>query len=191
MLVVQKFGGSSLADAERLNNAAQKVAQQVDWGNQVIVVVSAQGDTTDEMLEKLMTREPNPRELDAYLACGEQQSAALMTMALQDRGIKAISLTGWQTGLQTDSHHTDARICHEHPHVRDGRLVGRRSAGHHQREGHRRRVEHRGGHRVSGRGYPRRYHHPGQRWLRYHGGGIGGIFKGRPLYDLYGCGWSL
>ena len=111
MLVVQKFGGSSLADAERLNNAAQKVAQQFNWGNQVIVVVSAQGDTTDEMLEKLITREPNPRELDAYLACGEQQSAALMTMALQDRGIKAISLTGWQTGLQTDSHHTDARVC--------------------------------------------------------------------------------
>ena len=110
MLVVQKFGGSSLADSQRIKKAAEKVAQQVRWGNQVVVVVSAQGDTTDEMLEKLMTREPDPRELDAYLACGEQQSAGLMTMALQEQGIEAISLTGWQAGLQTDSNHTDARV---------------------------------------------------------------------------------
>ena len=110
MLVVQKFGGSSLADGQRIRNAAGKVAQQVKWGNQVVVVVSAQGDTTDEMLDRLITREPAPRELDAYLACGEQQSAALMTMALQEQGVEAISLTGWQAGLQTDSHHTDARV---------------------------------------------------------------------------------
>ena len=110
MLVVQKYGGSSLADAQRIRNAAQKVAQQVGWGNQVVVVVSAQGDTTDELLERLIIRDPEPRELDAYLASGEQQSAALMTMALQELGISAVSLTGWQAGLLTDSNHTDARV---------------------------------------------------------------------------------
>jgi len=109
MLVVQKYGGSSLADGQRIRNAAQKVAQQVQWGNQVVVVVSAQGDTTDELLERLITRNPDPRELDAYLSSGEQQSAALMAMALQELGIPAVSLTGWQAGLLTDSHHTDAR----------------------------------------------------------------------------------
>lgn len=110
MLVIQKYGGSSLADGQRIRNAAQKVAQQVGWGNQVVVVVSAQGDTTDELLERLITRECSPRELDAYLASGEQQSAALMTMALQELGISAVSLTGWQAGLLTDSNHTDARV---------------------------------------------------------------------------------
>ena len=110
MLVVQKYGGSSLADAQRVRNAAQKVAQQVGCGNQVVVVVSAQGDTTDELLERLIIRDPEPRELDAYLASGEQQSAALMTMALQELGISAVSLTGWQAGLLTDSNHTDARV---------------------------------------------------------------------------------
>lgn len=110
MLVVQKYGGSSLADGQRIRNAAQKVAQQVGWGNQVVVVVSAQGDTTDELLERLITRERSPRELDAYLASGEQQSAALMTMMLQELGISAVSLTGWQAGLLTDSNHTDAQV---------------------------------------------------------------------------------
>ena len=110
MLVVQKYGGSSLADANCIRNAAQKVAQQVHWGNQVVVVVSAQGDTTDELLQRLISRDPNPRELDAYLACGEQQSAALMAMGLQELGISAVSLTGWQAGLLTDSNHTDARV---------------------------------------------------------------------------------
>jgi aspartate kinase len=110
LLVVQKYGGSSLSDGQRIRNAAQKVAQQVQWGNQVVVVVSAQGDTTDELLQRLITPRPDPRELDAYLASGEQQSAALMTMALQELGIPAVSLTGWQAGLLTDSHHTDARV---------------------------------------------------------------------------------
>lgn len=110
MLVVQKYGGSSLADANCIRNAAQKVAQQVNWGNRVVVVVSAQGNTTDELLDRLITRKPDPRELDAYLSSGEQQSAALMTMGLQELGISAVSLTGWQAGLLTDSNHTDARI---------------------------------------------------------------------------------
>lgn len=110
MLVVQKYGGSSLADGQRIRNAAQKVAQQVRWGNQVVVVVSAQGDTTDELLERLITPKPSLRELDAYLASGEQQSAALMTMALQELGVPAVSLTGWQAGLLTDEGHGDARV---------------------------------------------------------------------------------
>ena len=119
MLVVQKYGGSSLADAQRIRNAAQKVAQQVRWGNQVVVVVSAQGDTTDELLERLITPNPPARELDAYLASGEQQSAALMTMALQELGLPAVSLTGWQAGLMTDSNHSDARVRGlEHDRVR-------------------------------------------------------------------------
>lgn len=110
LLVIQKYGGSSLADGQRIRNAAQKVAQQVQWGNQVVVVVSAQGDTTDELLERLITPKPSLRELDAYLASGEQQSAALMTMALQELGIPAVSLTGWQAGLLTDDFHSDARV---------------------------------------------------------------------------------
>ncbi len=110
MLVVQKYGGSSLADGQRIRQAAEKVAQQVRWGNQVIVVVSAQGDTTDELLERLITPKPSFRELDAYLASGEQQSAALMTMALQELGIPSMSLTGWQAGLLTDECHCDARV---------------------------------------------------------------------------------
>ena len=110
MLVVQKYGGSSLADAQRVRNAAQKVAQQVQWGNQVIVVVSAQGDTTDELLQRLVVPKPSIRELDAYLASAEQQSAALMTMALQELEIPAVSLTGWQAGILTDDRHGDARV---------------------------------------------------------------------------------
>lgn len=110
MLVIQKYGGSSLADSQRIRNAAQKVAQQVQWGNQVVVVVSAQGDTTDELLKGLITPKPSLRELDAYLASGEQQSAALMTMALQELGIPAVSLTGWQAGLLTDDCYSDARV---------------------------------------------------------------------------------
>ena len=110
MLVVQKYGGSSLADGQKIRNAAQKVAQQIGWGNQVIVVVSAQGDTTDELLERLIVPKPSLREMDAYLASGEQQSAALMTMALQELGIPAVSLTGYQAGLLTDEAHGDARV---------------------------------------------------------------------------------
>lgn len=110
MLVVQKYGGSSLADGQRIRQAAQKAAQQARWGNQVVVVVSAQGDTTDELLQRLITSNPSLRELDAYLASGEQQSAALMTMALEELGIPSISLTGWQAGILTDECHGDARV---------------------------------------------------------------------------------
>ena len=112
MLKVAKFGGSSLADANRLMLAASRVAQQVRLGHRLVAVVSAQGDTTDEMLLKAaqVSRRPSKRELDAYLSAGEQISAALMAMALEAQGIPAVSLTGWQAGLITDSAHADARV---------------------------------------------------------------------------------
>lgn len=110
MLIVQKYGGSSLADEIRIRTAAQRVAALARQGHKLIVVVSAQGDTTDELLEKLVFPTRSLRELDAYLTTGEQQSAALMAMALQELGCKAVSLTGWQSGILTDDRHTDAKI---------------------------------------------------------------------------------
>lgn len=106
MLIVQKYGGSSLADGERLRRAAQRVAMQVQRGHKLVVVVSAQGDTTERLLEKVTS--PTPRELDAYLAAGEQMSAALMAMELEAQGISAVSLTGVQAGLLTHGPHGDA-----------------------------------------------------------------------------------
>ena len=112
MLMVHKYGGSSLADANRLMLAASRVAQQVRLGHRLVAVVSAQGDTTDEMLLKAaqVSRRPSKRELDAYLSAGEQISAALMAMALEAQGVPAVSLTGWQAGLITDGAHADARV---------------------------------------------------------------------------------
>ena len=112
MLIVQKYGGSSLADAERIHQAARRVAQQVNAGHRVVAVVSAQGDTTDLLLEQVasVTANPSKRELDAYLCAGEQMSAALVTMALTAKGVPAVSLTGWQAGLMTDGVHGDARV---------------------------------------------------------------------------------
>ena len=112
MLIVQKFGGSSLADAARIRRAARRIIHAAQGGNQVVVVVSAQGDTTDQLVSAAaaITTAPPKRELDAYLAAGEQLSAGLMTMALQSMGREAVSLTGWQAGLLTDNVHTDARV---------------------------------------------------------------------------------
>ena len=110
MLMVQKYGGTSLGDTTRIQGAARTVADLARQGIQVVVVVSAQGDTTDELLERLIVPKPSLREMDAYLASGEQQSAALMTMALQELGIPAVSLTGYQAGLLTDEAHGDARV---------------------------------------------------------------------------------
>ena len=112
MLIVQKYGGSSLADGGRIRRAARRVAGLAQEGHTVVVVVSAQGDTTDLLLHKLpeLTQAPVARELDAYLAAGEQMSAALMAMALREEGVDAISLTGPQAGLLTDGVHGDARV---------------------------------------------------------------------------------
>jgi aspartate kinase len=112
MLIVQKYGGSSLADGQRVRRAARRVAELVRGGHQLVVVVSAQGDTTDLLLENVtqIAQAPDRRELDAYLAAGEQMSAALMAMALMEEGIRAVSLTGAQAGIMTDPIHGDARV---------------------------------------------------------------------------------
>ncbi len=111
-LIVQKFGGTSVRDTERLFNVARIIADTYDQGHDVVVVVSAQGDTTDDLIEKAheITDRPDEREMDALLATGEQISAALLTMALKKLGYRAISLTGWQAGFLTDANHGKARV---------------------------------------------------------------------------------
>lgn len=111
-LVVQKFGGSSVATANRVMAAARKAVRARQQGNHVLVVVSARGDTTDELIELAheITEDPPAREMDMLLATGEQISIALMAMAIQTLGEKSISFTGAQVGIVTDSSHTRARI---------------------------------------------------------------------------------
>src|SRR5262245_47335200 len=111
-LVVQKFGGSSVATAERIMAAARRAIRARQEGHQVIVVVRARGDTTDELIELAhqITDKPPAREMDMLLSTGEQVSIALMAMAIQSLGEPAISFTGAQIGIVTDSFHTKARI---------------------------------------------------------------------------------
>ena len=103
-LIVQKFGGSSVRDRERIMNVARIVANTRAAGNDVVVVVSAQGDTTDELIAKAneLTHDASKREMDMLMASGEQISIALLAMALQSIECPAISLTGWQAGFVTD-----------------------------------------------------------------------------------------
>lgn len=112
MLIVLKFGGTSLQDRERVLTAARRSAELARQGTQVVVVVSAQGHTTDHLVADAMEMDPQPskREMDAYLASGEQMSAGLMTMAIQTLGQPAVSLTGWQAGLLTDGVHGNAKV---------------------------------------------------------------------------------
>lgn len=112
MLVVQKYGGSSVADAERIRRVAQRVAAAHNEGHDVVVVVSAMGDTTDHLIHLVneVTSNPADREMDVILATGEQVSIALLAMALRDLGKPVISLTGPQAGIFTDRAHTRARI---------------------------------------------------------------------------------
>ena len=112
MLIVQKYGGTSIGDSQRLQTAARRIAGLAHQGAQVVVVVSAQGDTTDTMIEKAVqvNRRGSSREMDAYLAAGEQMSAALMAMAIGALGCPAVSLSGWQAGIRTDSVHGNAKI---------------------------------------------------------------------------------
>ena len=113
MLIVQKYGGSSLADLDRIRAAARRTVTTARKGNQMVVVVSAQGDTTDEMVEKAtqVNRHRAAREMDAYLAAGEQMSASLLAMAIGALGCGAVSLTGIQAGIHTDGSHGNAQIC--------------------------------------------------------------------------------
>ena len=111
-LIVQKFGGSSVADAEKVKNVASRVVETANEGNQVVVVVSAQGDTTDDLIEKAQEINPNAskREMDMLLSSGEQISIALLAMAIEAQKYPVISLTGWQAGFKTNSAAGNARI---------------------------------------------------------------------------------
>jgi aspartate kinase len=116
-LVVQKFGGSSVANADRISRVAARIAREREAGSDLVVVVSAMGDTTDELLAlaSAITDDPDPRELDMLLATGEHQSATLVSMALHALGVKAISLTGAQAGITTDGVYGRARIANIEP----------------------------------------------------------------------------
>ena len=111
-LYVQKYGGSSVADAECMRRVAQRIDDTRRAGNQVVVVVSAMGDTTDDLiaLAKQVNPEPNEREMDSLMATGEMASSAILTMALHARGAKAISMTGQQAGIRVDGTHLKAKI---------------------------------------------------------------------------------
>ncbi len=111
-LIVQKYGGTSVADAERIKSVARRIAATKDKGNQVVVVVSAMGSTTDELLELAyrVSEHPDSRELDALVSTGEIVSSTLLAMALEAMGYEAISLSGAQAGIQTDATYSQARI---------------------------------------------------------------------------------
>jgi len=116
-IVVQKFGGSSVADVEKIRKVAARVKARRDEGWQLVVVVSAMGDTTDELLglAKKISADPPRRELDMLLTCGERISMALLSMALHEQGVPAISFTGSQSGIITDTAHAQARIIEVKP----------------------------------------------------------------------------
>ncbi len=130
MLVVQKYGGSSVGSAERIKNVAGRIKRRADAGDHVVAVVSAMGDTTDDLIDlaKQITDQPEAREMDVLLSTGETQSSALMVMALHAIGVDAISLSGAQAGMRTDSVHRNARILAIEPQrvkeeVERGRVV--------------------------------------------------------------------
>lgn len=116
-IVVQKYGGSSVADAQKLKKVAERVMQTTALGHQVVVVVSAMGDTTDDLLGLAKQISPNPdrRELDMLLSAGERISMALLSMAIRELGGDAISFTGSQSGIITNDRHIDARIIEVRP----------------------------------------------------------------------------
>lgn len=116
-LIVQKFGGSSVADPEKIKHVAKRVLETASAGNQVVVVVSAMGDTTDELVDlaQSVSSEPRGREMDMLLSAGERISMSLLAMAINELGGEAISFTGYQAGISTDSSHGDARISEINP----------------------------------------------------------------------------
>ena len=111
-LIVQKYGGSSVADAAKIKNVARRIAKTRDSGNQVVVAISAMGDTTDELVELAyqISEKPDSRELDVLLSTGEVVSSTLLAMVLHSMGYAAISLSGAQAGIRTDSTYSRARI---------------------------------------------------------------------------------
>ncbi|HJX02987.1 MAG TPA: aspartate kinase [Dehalococcoidia bacterium] len=116
-LIVQKYGGSSVADANKIRNVASRLVKTKLMGNQVVAVVSAMGDTTDDLIEKAHKINPRPREreMDVLLSTGEIVSSSLLTMALHAMGHEAVSLSGAQAGIETDSIHSSARISSINP----------------------------------------------------------------------------
>jgi len=116
-IVVMKFGGSSLAEPEKIKIMAERAASAHRRGFAVVMTVSAPADVTDDLLtlSRRITAKPDPREQDALMAAGEQLSAALMAMAIAETGVKAVSLTGAQAGIRTDSRHTDSDILSIRP----------------------------------------------------------------------------
>ncbi|PFO10215.1 aspartate kinase [Bacillus sp. AFS076308] len=116
-LVVQKFGGTSVGSVERILNVAACVREEKERGNDVVVVVSAMGKSTDQLvsLAKDITKEPSKREMDMLLSTGEQVTIALLSMALQQQGLEAVSFTGWQAGIVTEPVHGNARIAKINP----------------------------------------------------------------------------
>src|SRR5690554_8094567 len=111
-LVVQKYGGTSVSNTDKIKNVAERVIKEYNKGNKMVVVVSAMGNTTDSLIKLMneLTSKPDPREVDMLLTIGEQMSIALLSMAIQDRGYKAISLTGSQVRIETDDRHNKAEI---------------------------------------------------------------------------------
>jgi len=127
-LLVAKFGGSSVASMEKISNVANRIVEMKKQGDDVVVVVSAMGDTTDDLLglTAFIGRDLNCREMDMLLSTGEQQSAALLALTLIGKGCKAISLTGWQAGIKTDDQYGKARIIGIKPdRVREGIDAGK------------------------------------------------------------------
>jgi aspartate kinase len=116
-IIVQKYGGSSVADVGRIREVAAKIAARRAEGHELVVVVSAMGDTTDELLAlaRQVTEAPARRELDMLLTAGERISMALLSMALNARGVPAISFTGSQSGIITNDSHANARIVEVRP----------------------------------------------------------------------------
>ncbi len=129
-IIVQKFGGTSVADPQKIHNVANAVIKEKENGNDVIVVVSAMGHTTDYLIKlaKEVTANPDSREMDMLLSTGEQVSIALLTMAIQSHGYKAISMNGQQVGIITECIHSKARIVDIkteklHQHLKEGNII--------------------------------------------------------------------
>src|SRR5512141_1156426 len=130
-IVVQKYGGSSVADADKIKLVAQRIARTKAAGKKVVVVVSAMGKTTNSLIEKAkaISASPSRRELDMLLTCGEREAMALLTMACAEEGVEAISFTGSQAGILTNDRHSGARIVEVRPfRIEDDRGRARRRA---------------------------------------------------------------
>ena len=130
MLVVQKYGGTSVGDLDRIQNVANKVAKTVDLGNDVVVIVSAMSGETNKLIDYAyhFSKRPPQREVDLLVSSGERVTSALLSIALQEMGYKAIAMTGRQAGIKTDSNHTKARISSINPNpmqkeIKKGKII--------------------------------------------------------------------